>query len=227
MGKYDLLLYLIRLVPVPPDAFGVHLAQAPILAYLRPGQWLAYLVYVVTGRRGHVVCPRSAGPERWVVRSGGSSAAKRPEQLAQLVGQILARCESVTEQVTKEDHPNLRGALFINKGTTPRKDGGGRFVAWYFTPGKRWLDVIEINITPLYKGGEEEALSSSSSSVVCEARSCSTGCVPAALPIMGILMSILLWWIPFNDMGQNQAHLDTLRALLEEDDGVAEVRVEA
>ena len=66
----------------------------------------------------------------------------------------------------------------------------------------RWMDLVEIKLRPT----EGEALE-------LYAHSCSTSVVPAAAPLAP-LMSVLLWWIVFSDIGQNELHLNALRSLL-------------
>ena len=72
---------------------------------------------------------------------------------------------------------------------------------WFYTKNKQWLDVLEFTLS-----SDQPSASSTSFDVY----SFSAGIVPASVPFAA-LIGALLWWVPFSDVGQNRAHVLSIR----------------
>ena len=169
---------LLRLVPVCPKSCNVHALQAPMLYRCRPGQWFQKLCGLKTNWHR----------ESWSVR--GTDRGQ--------VMEALSKCESLTEQPCRSELPQLRRADF-----RVYRQSSNRFVCFFFTHQRQWLDCCELEILEAGIGDE----------LLISAFSFSAAVVPAASPL-ALLPSILLFFIPFGDMGQNKLHLRALRQLL-------------
>eukprot|EP00967_Tisochrysis_lutea_P131191 scaffold227802_cov30-Tisochrysis_lutea.AAC.1 len=166
------------------------------------------------------VCPESWGlhnwqaptmaylkPGMWVQRLAGLQTCWASETWlmkgadASAVVEALKKCNTLKEQCTKATHPALRAADFQT-----REARSDFFSCFFFTPRKKWLDVCEIKLRQEADG------------IYADAFSCSTGIVPTA--VIGCTpLSALFSPIPFDDWGQNQSHLRTLRQLIA-DEGI-------
>jgi len=181
----DFALKVISYLPVCPDSWGMHLRQAPNMAYFRPGQWVQTMLNLQT----------NWAHETWIMQD---------VQPAMIV-KALAKSDQLTEQKTNATNPALRKAEFLTHVQEP-----AFWQAFFFTPGKRWLDVCEVRLV------------SEGTTVTADAHSCSTGIVPTA--VFGCtVLSALLFVVPFSDFGQNKTHLRTLRSLLESEGIAVEV----
>jgi len=94
---------------------------------------------------------------------------------------------------------------------------------WFFTARKQWLDVIELTIRdsgghPEEEGDEceEKQDDRDVETAVVDAVSFSSCVAPASTPL-ALLAGIACWFVAFDDFGQNQLHLQTLVAFLEQD----------
>lgn len=180
-------LTLIRAIPVAPASWGWHLSQAPALARWRPGQWV----------QGPCQLQTNWHREKWRI-----SSHRDDLDFTTVVGMIvtaLQRCDELVDQVTSNPNPAIRKANFV----TQPASSDGAFKAFFFTERLRWLDVIEVRFEVSSDGG-----------VTADAYSFSAGVCPAS-GFLALLVSILLFWIPFGDFGQNRIHLRTLRGLVE------------
>ena len=183
---------LLRLIPVVPTWCGMHRLQAPLLAWLRTGQWL---------QRGGL--QTNWCHETWTIRKGSGVPSREEVLLA------LAKCESLQEQRTSADAPpQLRlGSFHVHTSLNSTRYGAGHgasfFSCFFFTAFRQWLDVCELTL-------EENA---AGDALVVSAYSFSASVVPASSPFAP-LMALLLFWIVFSDIGQNKIHLRTLRMLL-------------
>ena len=190
-------LTLIRAIPVAPASWGWHLWQAPALAKWRPGQWIQGQW---TGLK------TNWHREQWHMTSRSGCAY---EPLLGSIKGALKRCDQLTEQVTQSSHEAIRNANFVTRQRAPHD----AFEAFFFTQHLRWLDVVEVRFGASSDGG-----------VWADAYSFSAGVCPAS-GFLALFVSILLFWIPFGDFGQNKIHLRTLRTLVEElPDVTVEVR---
>lgn len=111
----------LRLIPVCPKSCGMHTCQAPLLARLRPGQWIKW------------GCgPTNTETERWVIHNAKTSRN---------VIAALRMCESITKQSTSSDNPAFANADFVNHKATD-----AFFSCFFFTTYRQWLDVVEIQL---------------------------------------------------------------------------------
>jgi hypothetical protein len=156
---------LLRLIPVCPTSWGVHKLQAPMLYRVRPGQWVQKLCGIRTNWHR----------EQWRIK--GSAAE---------VMSALMKCEELTEQPCRSELPQFRRADFQIHKVTERK-----FVCFFYTHRRQWLDCCEIDLDHVPGGGKDE--------LAATAFSFSAAVVPAASPA-AILPSVLLFFIPFGDM---------------------------
>jgi hypothetical protein len=179
---------LFRLIPTFPRQTGLHHCQAPLLRWARPGTWIQTLC----GLQMNWYC------EDWELRSERGTL-----RLEDVFG-ALSKCEALMQQPTpRPRHDAISAADFkVVKADLVRR----RFVADFFTKHKQWLDVIEISFQPT-KGKAAGILTA-------HAYSFSSAIIPASTPF-AFLMSALLFWIPFGDMGQNKLHLRALKELLQ------------
>ena len=180
---------LLRLIPVCPRSCGLHKLQAPLLYRLRPGQWVQYCCGLQTNWRR----------ERWTIKLSSGGAPN-----AQDVMVALSKCESLTEQPTRKQWAGFTQADFSVHEIKAHK-----FVCFFFTHFRQWLDCCEIELEPAPSGSGEPAL-------VVSAYSFSASVVPAASPL-ALLQAIILFWVPFGDIGQNELHLRALRKLLQDE----------
>ena len=165
----------------------MHTFQAPCLAWLRAGQWVQRCCGIKTNWHR----------ERWLIRDAAGNAASPSDVL-----RALQRCEKLEEQQSSSDWEGIRRANFVVQRSTP-----AFFSCFFFTYYRQWLDVIEIGFE---KGSDD------GDPLVASAYSWSASVVPAS-SLLAPLTAILFAWIPFSDIGQNKAHLRTLRQLLLED----------
>ena len=108
-----------------PKCLGLHVLQAPIYQFLRPGHWL----HMLTGARNN--------SSQAVLTA---SAAKSGEVYGALEG-----IASVTSQVgTLAGNDVLVDSDFV---VPKNQDVNGKsFSVWFFTKNKQWLDVIEFKL---------------------------------------------------------------------------------
>ena len=106
--------------------------------------------------------------------------------------------------------PELKLAEYIPRGLGPDSEV---FTIWFFTPNKRWLDVIEVALAADGAGGGR---------VRAEVHAFSAAIAPASAPF-ALLASVALCIFPFGDMGQTATHCRTLRRHLERKGLPAEV----
>ena len=189
---------LLRLIPVCPKSFGVHTLQASLLAWLRPGLWMQRCLGVRTNWH----------KETWKLQARAAKGGTRPQLKLADVFRTLSLCETLDEQLPREKLPldALRLADFRVASITAT-----RMKIHFFTHQQQWLDCIEITQRQHSDGDHLELSCYSFSAAVSPASS------PIAVPV-----SILLFFILFSDIGQNELHLYTLRRLLEK----AEIDVE-
>jgi len=182
---------LLRLIPVCPKSWGLHSWQAPLLAAVRPGQWVQRCCGLRTNWKR----------QRWVVRNA---------TLGDVV-LALSKCEHLTEQRTHREVQFKAADYHVHDCTATS------FCAFFFTTYRQWLDVIEVSQVPSAAGAGKNA------PLELSAYSFSASVVPASSPL-ALITAILLFWIPFSDIGQNELHLRTLCALLEENGIQVELR---
>jgi len=186
---------LLRLIPTCPKSLQIHKLQAPLLYATAPGQWSRGCLQRLFG------IPPNFHREEWIIRlnSGG-----RPDSAD--VMRSLRKCEELREQPTSAKHIALRQADFVVHRLSVHS-----LVAFFFTPYKQWLDACEVTV-----------VEDSDDSLRISAYSFSASVIPAAFPL-ALLFALLLFWIPFGDMGQNKIHLCALRKLLTDDGMEVEV----
>jgi len=134
---------------------------------------------------------RNSRRERWLVRCP-----------AEIMMSALSKCEEITEQPCQSELPHFRKADFRVHHVS-----SNLFICFFFTHNRQWLDCCEL----LVESAEEEE--EGADEVFVSVRSFSAAVVPAAAPLAPLL-SILFFWIPFGDLGQNKLHLRALRLLL-------------
>ena len=192
-----MVLFLIGWIPVCPRSWGVHLWQAPLLTAWMPGQWIQRLCNLKTN--WHAEKWTIGHPTRVLKGVDGRLQFTPGTKVSSAeVIAALSRCDRITEQDSLIEHAALRTAHFVSKGSSDSIN----FSGWFFTPRKRWLDVLTIKLEDV--DGETIAHAFSGSSSV----------VPASSPF-AIVPALLLFWIPFDDFGQNKSHLLSLRIHLQ------------
>ena len=118
----------LRLIPVCPKTCGVHNCQAPLLARLRPGQWVQQGCVKTCFER-----------ERWVLGNAKASSD---------VIDALSKCENIKQQATRSTAVALQAAEFVVHRKT------ASFISiFFFTHFRQWLDVIEVSVEPAADGG--------------------------------------------------------------------------
>lgn len=137
-----------------------------MLYRVQPGQWIQRLCGIRTNWHR----------EQWSLR-GGSAAD---------VMKALAKCEEITEQPCRSKLPQFRKAEFHIHQVSE-----SRFVCFFYTCKRQWLDCCEIDL--------ERAPGGDTNELFAKAFSFSAAVVPASSPL-AIIPSILLFWIPFSDM---------------------------
>lgn len=80
--------------------------------------------------------------------------------------------------------------------------GKGTTRAYFLTKGAKWLDIVDLEVT---QEGD---------SVRVIGKSVSAALLPASLPIIGPLLSMVLAFLPFLDHGQNLRHLNVFGSAL-------------
>ncbi|GMH69767.1 hypothetical protein TL16_g05238 [Triparma laevis f. inornata] len=168
-----------------PKSFGLHLMQASLMDYFRPGLWWSKIFGI---RNNSYTCTFSV------------QAASFKE-----VAEVLKTMEEVRENfkpLTGNDV--LAKAEFVVPKNAVKK-GGAQFTLWFFTPNKQWLDVMEF---------VHDTTNSTPTSQVFKVLSFSSGVVPASVPLC-LLFSVLFFLIPFSDVGQNYSHVMTVKQQFE------------
>ena len=129
---------LLRLIPTCPESWGLHIWQAPMLAWCRPGQW---------AHRFGSFPYRNSHRESWSLTTAAGESADFDDVL-----RALAKCEALEVQATSPRAPlAIRAANF----RLAKADASGRrFEAHFFTHYKQWLDVVEIRFGPPAAKGE-------------------------------------------------------------------------
>jgi len=113
---------------------------------------------------------------------------------------LVGKVEGVKKQVAcLTGNDVLVDADFVVPKRHYSKDGN-TLTLWFFTRNKQWMDVIEL------EGAGDSVL---------RVRSLCACIAPASLP-GSLFLGMLLWWFPFQDVGQNKAHVYTLAQLLQD-----------
>lgn len=205
------MLWIISFVPVAPESWKLYELQAGWLAQLRPAQWVQYLKKTLFGSR-----PTNRADVLWTVTQKGSSGGAG-SSLKDISTALLSVSE-IKEQAVDSPNPALRAANFKHYISTEQKAPGtatlcttSRTQLHFFTARKQWLDVIDLEIS--YSDDGKTAVIAASSS--------SAGIAPASSPF-AVVASMVLFFVSFDDFGQNYNHLKTIKKHLEDYDFAVE-----